>query len=181
MVPADISLDRLHDVIQIVMGWDDYHLHDFRFKKQVFTELPESGEDDESEFRLNELLKKRKNSLKYTYDFGDGWEHTIVLEDSDFRPEDPTIPFECLDGENACPPEDCGGSNEYQRMINALNDPEKNKEDYEEFVETLEIADEVTQDDFKKFLMFFDPNAVTSALMLYSRWSRDRALPLFAD
>ncbi|OXL40657.1 hypothetical protein CA284_08595 [Enterobacter mori] len=182
VVPADISLDRLHDVIQIVMGWDDSHLHQFTFKKRVFTEFPSSAEDeDESEVRLSELLKKRKNTLTYTYDFGDDWEHTLFLEDSDFKPEDPNILYECFAGENACPPEDCGGSYQYQRMIDAMNDPKKNQKDFEEFSEVLDLAEEVTLNDFKQSIRFFDADAVTSALMLYARWSRERPLPLFND
>ncbi|MCW4781002.1 plasmid pRiA4b ORF-3 family protein [Enterobacter chuandaensis] len=181
-VPADISLDRLHDVIQIVMGWDDSHLHQFTFKKRVFTEFPSSIEDeDESEVRLSELLTKRKNTLTYTYDFGDDWEHTLFLEDSDFKPAGPDMLFECFAGENTCPPEDCGGSYQYQRMIDAMKNPAKNPQDFEEYSEVLDIADNVTPDDFKEFIRFFDPDAVTSALMLYARWSRERPLPLFND
>ncbi|MDK9606806.1 plasmid pRiA4b ORF-3 family protein [Lelliottia wanjuensis] len=182
VVPADISLDRLHDVIQIVMGWDDSHLHQFAFKKQVFTEFPDSTNDENESFtRLNELLKKKKNSLIYTYDFGDNWEHVVTLEDSNFKPEDPSEYFQCIDGENNCPPEDCGGSYQYQRMIDALKDPQNNKEDYEEFTEILGIKDDESLNDFNEFTRFFDPDVVTGALMLYSRWSRDRMLTLIDE
>ena len=129
VVPADITLDRLHDVIQIVMGWQDCHLHYFKFKKQVWLEEPESADDeDEALTRLNELLKKSGSTLIYCYDFGDDWEHEIVLENKNFIEEDaiPT-PFGCIEGRMRCPEEDCGGPSGYMRLLEILSEPKKIK------------------------------------------------------
>jgi len=85
-VQADIGLAKLHDVIQIVMGWENYHLHQF-ITKDRRSYLPASDEfdlnpdeADESKFRLCDLLKRARARMFYEYDFGDGWAHELVLE-----------------------------------------------------------------------------------------------------
>jgi hypothetical protein len=84
VVPASITLDRLHDVIQIAMGWTDSHLHQFMIGKNRFTEYPEHREDglEEANYRLGDLVKQKNRRFGYLYDFGDSWEHEIVLENS---------------------------------------------------------------------------------------------------
>jgi hypothetical protein len=61
VVPADITLDRLHDVIQIVMGWDDSHLHEFTIGKKRYTEFPESEEEglESGQYRLGDLIRQK--------------------------------------------------------------------------------------------------------------------------
>jgi hypothetical protein len=78
------------------------------------------------------VLKRAKSKMRYTYDFGDGWQHTIVLERSDVAPN-PDQPALCLDGARACPPEDCGGIWGYARVLEAREHP-----DDPEYAETLE-------------------------------------------
>ncbi|WP_437888252.1 plasmid pRiA4b ORF-3 family protein [Phytobacter sp. V91] len=178
VVPANITLDRLHDVVQIVMGWQDCHLHHFMFKKQIFTEAPESNQDeDESTIRLNELLKRRGNKLTYLYDFGDDWEHQIVLEDKDYSSGEMLPEIACLEGMMACPPEDCGGASSYMCILRAVFDPQNNEEDYEDFLEHLGL-DDISVSDVQSFVFHCDLNAVNMLLAMYSRWSRDRALPM---
>ena len=83
VVPASITLDRLHDVIQIVMGWTDSHLHQFVAKgKRYGVPDREFGLDRENEdkTRLDQVLRKAKDKMIYEYDFGDGWEHEVVVE-----------------------------------------------------------------------------------------------------
>ena len=99
-VPACITLDRLHDVIQIVMGWNDSHLHEFTIGKKRYTEYPESRQDGLvcGRYRLGDLIKKEGRTFLYRYDFGDGWEHELTLEDSHFV--EPVML--CFEGERAC-------------------------------------------------------------------------------
>ena len=90
VVPANITLDRLHDVIQIVMGWTDSHLHEFTIGNKRYTEYPESKEDGLvcGRYRLGDLIKQKGRTFSYLYDFGDSWEHELALEESRyFNPE----------------------------------------------------------------------------------------------
>ncbi len=72
MVPASITLDQLHNIIQIVMGWTDSHLHEFTIEKKRYTEYPKSKEDglECSRYRLGELTKRKGRTFSYLYDFG---------------------------------------------------------------------------------------------------------------
>lgn len=181
VVPADISLDRLHDIIQIVMGWEDSHLHQFEFKKQIFTEFPESPHDENEAFtRLSDLFKKKGNKLIYRYDFGDDWEHEILLEDKNYSPDDMPGPFECLDGEMICPMEDCGGPGGYMALVEVISDPKGNQEEFEALLEFIGVPD-ASAEEMREHLYTFDIDQVNSGLALYSRWSRDRMLTLISD
>ena len=125
LVPDNIKLSTFHVVLQIVMGWENYHLHQFISEKAFFG-VPDDdfGMEikDEEDYRLSDLLKKEKDSILYEYDFGDGWEHKIVLEKSLPVTADFKIP-RCIKGKRACPPEDCGGVWGYQDLIKAIQDP----------------------------------------------------------
>ncbi|MDX5627786.1 MULTISPECIES: plasmid pRiA4b ORF-3 family protein [unclassified Brenneria] len=176
VVPAAITLDRLHDVLQIVMGWEDSHFHEFIFSKKRFTEHPEDASqgEDEGFYRLNELLKRKSNKLLYTYDFGDGWEHEIILENNNYIPDEFDGFLFCLGGERVCPPEDCGGVPGYENLLGILQDP--THEDYEETLEWLGIPAELLEiapDIFEEF----DAEEVNGNLALYARWTRDRYQP----
>ena len=118
VVPADIKLDELHDVIQNIMDWNDCHLHAFDVGSDVYG--PHMDDDwaepigrDESQYKLSSLVNCNGMKFRYTYDFGDSWEHQIVLEDSDYINPDWPYPIYCLDGKRACPPEDSGGAYGY--------------------------------------------------------------------
>jgi len=113
-VPASIGLSELHYVIQAVMGWDDDHLHEFVFGKRRFAaSSPEWGEfgaaapEDEECAALGELLCRARQKLLYRYDFGDCWEHDVILKKR--LGEKPSDALRCVAGEGACPLEDCGG------------------------------------------------------------------------
>ena len=138
LVPGDIKLDALHIVIQVAMGWTDSHLHQFIANKQFYGMLDDDLDmdvEDETKYKLSQLLTKEKDSLVYEYDFGDSWEHKILLEK--ILPFDANIALPvCLKGKRACPPEDCGGVWGYEELINTLSDP-KNP-DYEEMMEWLD-------------------------------------------
>lgn len=136
VVPYDIKLPRLHDVIQIAMGWTDSHLHAFETKTASYETVFDDGDEfilgedlpgtpkklDEAKYRLSDLLGKVKAKCVYTYDFGDDWEHDIVLEK--LTPADKRLArAEVLAGENACPPDDCGSIHGYCDLVEILDNP----------------------------------------------------------
>src|SRR5438093_2459315 len=125
-VRDDITLVKLHELLQIIMGWTDSHLHEFiaggtRLSRPEL-ELP-SPQRDESRVRLRDVLRKPSDHLVYKYDFGDGWEHAVVLEEvlaHEPRARYPVI----LDGRRCCPPDDCGGPPGYEHLLEALARPD---------------------------------------------------------
>lgn len=167
VVPATITLDRLHDVIQIVMGWTDSHLHQFIIGQKKYTEDPESKEDglECGKYRLGDLIKKKGRGFEYLYDFGDGWQHDLILEDNRYDDVDLDFDIVCLGGERACPPEDVGGVMGYNRFCKVLNNP-----DHEDYESTREWIG--GNYDSEKF----DSDEVNWELIKYLRWSRDRYL-----
>lgn len=125
-VPSEILLPRLHRVVQAIMGWKDAHLHQFSSGTILLGEPdPEydTGVIDHREIRLNQLLRHARDRCGYEYDFGDDWQHEIVLEGVVARKEG-EAPLRCLDGARACPPEDCGGIPGYEELLEALADLE---------------------------------------------------------
>jgi hypothetical protein len=115
-VPLAIRLDRLHRVFQIVMGWEGYHLFEFRIGRNIAYGVPdlnwdflESSPRPASRTTLAQLLAQtRNNTFKYVYDFGDDWQHTVKLEAID-APEPQAIYPRLLSAKGRCPPEDIGG------------------------------------------------------------------------
>jgi len=176
-VPADITLGRLHHVLQIAMGWTDSHLHQFTLRDkslrqsphdivrlieagrfdEVFTathgmrafvprgpefdDLEIEGEDEDG-VALAQVCRKAKSTLLYEYDFGDGWEHKIVLEKT-FDAEGGVQYRVCLKGKRACPPEDCGGAWGYSALLHALADP-----DHPDHEDMVEWAGEIDPEEF---------------------------------
>ncbi len=133
LVSSNILLSRLHDTIQIVMGWTNSHLHMFEINGQVFgdpqdDEFGEMGTIDEADYRLRKVIVDEGLWFQYEYDFGDGWRHTLRPEK--ILPPDPTrhLPV-CLEGKRACPPEDVGGIGGYENFMEALRDPEHEEHD----------------------------------------------------
>jgi len=123
LVPAAIRLDRLHQVIQAAMGWQDYHLHVFSDGRAEYgLPDPDLPFRDERTATLGELLPRAGSRPGYTYDFGDGWEHEIALEKR--LAAEPSVAYPvCVAGEGACPPEDCGGAWGYEHLREVLADP----------------------------------------------------------
>lgn len=127
LVRADMPLNRLHMVIQRVMGWTDSHLHQFVIDG-VFFAIPNPEIDfgteglNEKRYSLAQVAPHAKKKFVYEYDFGDGWQHEILVEK--ILPPDPGLkrPI-CLAGALACPPEDCGGIWGYYNLLEALADP----------------------------------------------------------
>ena len=135
LVPGNMGLDTFHELIQVVMGWTDSHLHQFISDKKIYSVPDDDFEletEDESQYKLSELLTKEKDTLVYEYDFGDSWEHKILLEK--------ILPFDgktvlpvCIKGKRACPPEDCGGVWGYEELLETLADPKH--PDYDDMLE----------------------------------------------
>lgn len=121
-VPSTITLKRLHEALQVTMGWSNYHLHCFCVNELRYGPKDldfDDGMIDESRKRLNAVLAEPRERLSYEYDFGDGWEHEIVLDR--IFPVDASRPLPvCVDGGRACPPEDVGGPYGYHEFLEAL-------------------------------------------------------------
>lgn len=124
LVPGGYTLDRLHRVIQHTMGWWDCHLHSFEIDGELYGEPDPHDElrvHDELDVRLDAVARPG-NEFRYTYDYGDWWEHLVTVEA--VWPADPDERYPlCLEGEHACPPEDVGGVYGYRRLVRALRDP----------------------------------------------------------
>lgn len=133
VVRGDMTLDRLHNVIQIAMGWTDSHLHQFiagsgfsrTFYGRPDPEFADMGSAtlNEKRYSVADLAPTAKRKFIYEYDFGDGWRHDVVAEK--ILPPDPAFKHPmCLAGANACPPEDCGGIGGYYNLLEILRDPQ---------------------------------------------------------
>lgn len=114
-VPSVVPLSALHGIVQVAMGWEDRHLHEWRVGDDYY----DDGED--AEVILGDVAPA-DSALHYTYDFGDGWEHMVEVVSVD--PYDATAPpILVLDGARAAPPEDCGGPSGYEGLLAALDNP----------------------------------------------------------
>ena len=131
LVPGNISLGRLHAVIQMVMGWDNDHLHQFIIDKQFYSD-PEFELNDsfggstarnEKKTLLQDDAPRAGKVLIYEYDFGDSWTHRIKVEKIIKQGPSTGSAVQCIDGARACPPEDCGGIWGYEDLLEALKDP----------------------------------------------------------
>lgn len=131
LVPEPISFWDLHVALQDAMGWEHRHLHEFRLapgpggEPRVFGVPDEDSGDTTVQPGWAHAVREHVGigeSLEYIYDFGDDWRHRVVL--------DAVLPatpggdeLRCIDGECACPPEDCGGPRGYRALLDALADP----------------------------------------------------------
>ena len=123
-VRGDVTLFKLHSILQYVMGWTDSHMHQFvrgaKTYGKVDREFPEC--ENEKKVLLSQVLHKPKDSMVYEYDFGDGWEHVVVLEQALEAQPGGKYPY-VVEGKRACPPEDCGGTGGYERLLHVLAQP----------------------------------------------------------
>ena len=162
VVPSDIPLKRLHDALQMVMGWTNSHLHQFEAGGALYgVSDPEFAVRRRSESRtpLNRVLQRPKDRMRYEYDFGDGWEHDVLLE-AVLPTESGGIYPRVEGGQRACPPEDVGGIHGYAGLLEALRDP-----DHPEHGEVVEWIGKG-----------FDPDAFTvrqANLDIHGGWTRD--------
>ncbi len=137
LVTDDISLRRLHNILQVACGWSNSHLHEFSMGRSRYgrtdPEWPTDMKSDTAK-RLSSLHLAEKSKLEYVYDFGDWWEHAILVEAIRPRKEGEVLPI-CLTGRRAFPPEDFGGVWAYMDLLAVLADPSDSEyEDKKEWV-----------------------------------------------
>lgn len=164
-VPEKYNFEELHFAIQNSMGWEDCHLHKFEMinpktcQKDIISML---GEDDENfddhipehKAKIAKYFLFPKDKAIYEYDFGDGWEHEIVLEE--ILPSVLGVKYpQCLAGKMACPPEDCGGVGGYEYLLEIIADP--NHAEYDERIEWL--GDDFNPEEFDPKLVKFSNDA----------------------
>lgn len=131
------SLARLHHILQIVMGWTNSHLHQFVVNTQFYSDPTFEIDDVANEQRvtLRQLALQPKMRFGYEYDFGDGWQHGILVEDI-FPPEPDVVYPRCVKGKLACPPEDCGGIWGFYQLLETIQNPQH--PDYQETLDWLD-------------------------------------------
>ena len=137
----DCTLDKLHEHIQTSMGWTNSHLNQFRIREQQYADpmlmeedFEEFGYQDSTSTMLSDILPEtgKQFRFQYEYDFGDSWDHEVLFEGCPKAEADRQYPL-CLEGERACPPEDCGGVGGYAEFLEAIRD--KNHEEREAMFE----------------------------------------------
>jgi hypothetical protein len=136
-VISDTTLAQLHPLLQCVMGWEDAHLYQFVVSGIRYGDPRLLGELDAEDARtvpLATLGLREKVKFFYEYDFGDSWEHELLVEKILPRDEGKRYPV-CLTGKRACPPEDCGGVWGYVSVLEAIHDPEH--PEHEEMLEWI--------------------------------------------
>ena len=151
-LPSNLTLDRVHEVLQAAFGWTDSHLHQFslgfdrslpRVQEILSAYDVSDGADGvpETELRLDQLLGKKDDKLRYTYDFGDGWEHVLKLEAVEPLPAT-DAGVRCIGGRRQGAPEDVGGIYSYDNLLAAAADPDHpDREDLAEMIDELELWD----------------------------------------
>jgi len=139
LVPADISLARLHATIGAAFGWHGGHMHVFETAYGDFGRADrELGHRADGSVTLEQVAPEVKDKIRYTYDFGDDWVHDIVVEK--VLDADPSTAYpRCTGGKRAAPPDDCGGIWGYEELVEVLADPAHPQ--HEERLEWLGLAD----------------------------------------
>ena len=139
LIQSDLLLSDFHKVIQSAMGWTNSHLHLFNKNETCYTEKTaddstweELGHIDYQEMRISDLLTDEGEMIIYEYDFGDCWEHEIILEKILPGEGNELAKPVCLAGKMNCPPEDCGGIRGYSDILEILKNPDH--EEYESFI-----------------------------------------------
>lgn len=128
LLPANITLPKLHRVFQIALGWTDSHLHEFVIGGARYAQADpdwdaELQQTDERGVTLARALGPNARGFDYVYDFGDDWHHLVAVEKRHVEPAQAGTAMLCMDGENACPPEDVGGPPGYAEFLAAIADP----------------------------------------------------------
>lgn len=137
----DVTLEKLHELIQTSMGWTNSHLHCFKIGDRRYTDprfmedsFDDLGETSYAGVRVSDLVSEYGNRLRldYEYDYGDGWQHVIELEE--VSEAQPRVRYpRCIDGARACPPEDVGGVWGFVDFVEAITNPDHDQHD--EFLE----------------------------------------------
>jgi len=130
-VKNNTTLGKLHRILQIIMDWSNYHLHEFIIDgvsygvpdKECMYEVK-----NEKNVRLSQVVSGEKSRFTYIYDFGDDWRHKILIEK--ILPVEPDRKYPvCIKGKRKCPPEDCGGVGGYYDFLEIIKDPDNPEHD----------------------------------------------------
>jgi len=138
----DCFLGDLHWHIQGAFGWTNSHLHDFDIGTDRYGIISQIDDPNYPECKdslttlLSDILPKdgKRFVFKYTYDMGDNWEHEVIFEGVVNPNKKIKYPI-CLEGDRACPPEDCGGEMGYEHLLEVLADPK-----HEEYLDLRQWA-----------------------------------------
>ena len=154
IVPESFTFEQFHVVIQESFGWGNYHLFQFSpsgYGSEPIIAIPSDDDwgkpaKNASKTRLSSVFKTENQKYTYIYDFGDDWEHNILLEK--ILP-DTALKASCLAGKGACPPEDCGGAWGYERLKEILKDPNhKEHKEMKEWIGIEDVKDRFHPDEF---------------------------------
>ncbi len=134
-VTSDTTLGKLHQILQVTMGWSDYHLHEFIIGGTSYGK-PDKEDmfkvKNEKNVKLSQVVSGERARFTYIYDFGDYWQHRILIEK--ILPLEPGTQYPiCIKGKRAGPPEDCGGASGYYDFLEAVQDP--NHPEHEDMLE----------------------------------------------
>ena len=127
-VSSESSMYVLHHIIQMMMGWKNYHLYQFEVgdlvtaDKRLWDEEEIGPITDVKEVSVGDVFTEVGITAVYEYDFGDGWMHHLELVDRSIHPTQEVLPL-VISGENACPPEDCGGIHGYKELLKVMKHP----------------------------------------------------------
>ena len=132
LVPDDYTLAHLHVILQTLMSWLDYHLHEFEINDKTYgrPDYDDEAEGllDERTVTLREILTPSKEPFWYAYDFGDGWRLSLTVQETLARDPGADYP-QCVNGSRSAPPEDVGGASGYERFLQALADASHEEHD----------------------------------------------------
>jgi hypothetical protein len=130
LVPGSIRLNTLSEVLLAAMGWSNSHLHAFRIDDKIFGPNDDDSPEDEIDERSVTVLQALRDQRQFVfdYDFGDGWEHEVLIEEITWSSHGLQVAV-CIDGDNACPPEDVGGAAGYEVFLAAIADPDHEEHD----------------------------------------------------
>ncbi|RKX30287.1 MAG: plasmid pRiA4b ORF-3 family protein [Verrucomicrobia bacterium] len=157
-VPASYTLWDLHVAIQDSMGWKDQHLHAFRIVGSATTfGIPDEEDDDPFqtipgwETKVQDVFSFRDQVGTYEYDFGDSWIHLILFEGYEPSKQGESFP-RCLGGARRCPPEDCGGPEQYAELLVGMRD--STHPEHESIIDWL--GGDIDPEEFNSELVRFD-------------------------
>jgi hypothetical protein len=168
LVPYDVPLSTLHRILLTTMGWQGYHLHRF-VVGDVHYGVPDKEFDDQLSYKvrpdtgatLRTVAPRAGATFTYVYDFGDSWEHDVVLERVEPLTSSHRVPY-CLGGARACPPEDVGGTSGYMQMLAVLADEGRSNGKGDRWSDTANTDDAEPPEDspasYRRWLGYdFDP------------------------
>jgi hypothetical protein len=130
LVPGSVRLSKLAGILCTCVGWQNSHLHQFRTANALYGMHVEEWDDDEIDEKTVSVLQVFRDERRFIfdYDFGDNWHHEVIIENLTWSHH--ALKFAvCIDGQNACPPEDVGGVGGYGNFLRAITDAEHDEHD----------------------------------------------------